>query len=80
MELVFTIIIIITVLLFLIFGIPTIYDWMIYRGNHLSFIDPQRRTAAFGGGGILHPKSPYTLFGIFFVMFVIVLIINAIYG
>jgi hypothetical protein len=80
MELVFTIIIIVSILLFLIFGIPTIYDWMVYRGNHLSFIDPQRRTAAFRGGGNLDPKSLYTLFGVFFVMFMVLFVIKGIYG
>ena len=79
MELVFTVIIIISILLFLIFGIPTIYDWIVYRGNHLSFVDPQRRTAAFRGGGNLDPKSPYTLFGVFVIMFIVLSIISAIY-
>ena len=79
MELVFTIIIIISILLFLIFGIPTIYDWIVYRGNHLSFVDPVRRTAAFRGGGNLDPKSLYTLFGTFFVIFIILLIISGIF-
>ena len=72
MELVFTISIIVVILLFLFFGIPTIYDWMIFRGNHLSFIDPKRRTAAFGGGGRdLNPNSLTTIFGIFFIIFLV---------
>ena len=33
------ILIIIAIVLLMIFGIPTIYDWIIFRGNHLSYID-----------------------------------------
>ena len=78
MELIFTIIIIASILLFLFFGIPTIYDWIVFRGNHLSFIDPVRRTAAFGGGG-KDPFTLYTIVGILVVIFIILLIMNELF-
>jgi hypothetical protein len=80
MELVFTIIIIISILLFVLFGIPTIYDWIIYRGNHLSFINPKTRTTFRGGGSYFNPTSFHTLFGIFFLIFIILFIIKSIFG
>ena len=77
MELIFTLIIIGSVVLFLFFGIPTIYDWIVYRGNHLSFINPKTRTAFRGGGK--DPITIFNLFGVLIVIFVILVIMNEIF-
>jgi hypothetical protein len=49
MEWYFIALIVIAIVFTVMFGIPTIYDMIIYGGNPLSFIDPVTRTARRGG-------------------------------
>ena len=43
------ILIIVVIILFMIFGIPTIYDWIIFRGNPLSAFDSNTGLPKRGG-------------------------------
>jgi hypothetical protein len=49
MEWYFTALIVIAIIFAVMIGFPTIYDRIIYGGNHLFFIDPSTRTARRGG-------------------------------